>query len=91
MGQKKFLSKFFWVQQKFQRQKNFGAKKIVGSKKTLGLKKFLGQKKLASRWGGGANYRIQFIDQYEAYIPNLGQIEILNKHFSEQKFFWRIF
>ena len=37
------------------------------------------------------NYRIQFIDQYEAYIPNLGQIEILNKYYSEQKKFWRIF
>ena len=79
------------IQQKFQSQKNLGQKNF-GSKKTLGPKKFVGQK----NWprgggGGGANYRIQFIDQYEAYIPNLGQIEILNKHFSEQKFFWRIF
>ena len=67
--------KNYWI------KKNFGSQKIFGAKK-IGLE--VGE-------GWGPNYRIQFIDQYEAYIPNLGQIEILNKHFSEQKFFWRIF
>ena len=75
------LSKKFLRPTKISEPKKFWVKKKFVSKK------FLGEK----NWPRGPNYRIQFIDQYEAYIPNLGQIEILNKHFSEQKFFWRIF
>ena len=50
----------------------------------------MGPKKLGSR-GGGQNFGIQLTDLHEAYIPNLGQMEIFNKHFSRQKIFWTIF
>ena len=69
------LSKKFLRPTKISEPKKFRVKKKFVSKN------FWGEK----NWPRGPNYRIQFIDQYEAYIPNLGQIETLNKHFSEKK------
>ena len=83
--QKILGSNEIWVQkemlvQKHLRSKMFGVKKIFGSKKIFSQKKFrskkiwskkfLKPKKMASR--GGPNFGIQFIHQYEDYIPNPG-------------------
>ena len=69
-------------------QEMFGSNKNIGSKKNFWSRQFCVPKKFGSKNIGleGANFGIQFIDLYKAYIKNLGKIEILNKQFSRQIF-----